>query len=165
MNYIKNILVDLTGYLGVDNQNRITKNIYLGNYKCSKKEYIEKHNFDVIINCTPDLPFESKNTSNYRIPVYDDLTFYSNIILLNHVNRIVNIIHNHHLNNKKILIHCRAGMQRSAAIVAAYLIKFHNLSVEDSITFINNRRPAAFMCGSNFSDCLQIYYKTLQLSS
>ena len=47
-----------------------------GNYKSSFIDYIIKEQFDVIINCTPDIPFQSINTLNHRIPVYDDLTFF-----------------------------------------------------------------------------------------
>lgn len=159
MNYIKNTLVDLTGYIGVDNSNRITKNIYLGNYNSTHSEYISKLKFNVIINCTPDLPFQSDHTSNYRISVYDDMTFYSNLQLLEYITKILPVIKKHDMNNEKILIHCRAGMQRSATVVAAYLMKYYNISLNESISFIQKNRPYAFLCGANFNSCLTIFDK------
>ena len=156
MNYIKNKLVNVTGYFGVDDSNRITKNIHVGNYKSSFIDYIIKEQFDVIINCTPDIPFQSINTLNHRIPVYDDLTFHSNVILAKHITKILPIIHEYNIANKKILIHCRAGMQRSAAVLAAYLIKYNNMSLDTSINTIREYRPSAFLFGSNFNVCLSI---------
>ena len=159
MNYIKNTLVNFTGYVGIDDSNRITKNIHVGNYKSSSIDYITKTQFDVIVNCSPDVPFQSINTLNHRVPVYDDLTFHSNLMLAKHITKILPIIHDYNMANKKILIHCRAGMQRSAAVLAAYLIKYNNMSVKDSITTIRLYRPAAFLCGSNFNVCLNILHK------
>tara|TARA_Y100000389_G_C17322158_1_gene443663 strand:+ start:210 stop:683 length:474 start_codon:yes stop_codon:yes gene_type:complete len=156
MNYIKNKLVNVTGYFGVDDSNRITKNIHVGNYKSAFIDYIIKEQFDVIINCTPDIPFQSINTLNHRIPVYDDLTFHSNVILAKHITKILPIIHEYNIANKKILIHCRAGMQRSAAVLAAYLIKYNNMSLDTSINTIREYRPCAFLFGSNFNVCLSI---------
>ena len=50
-----------------------------------------------------------------------------------------------------VLVHCAAGMQRSAAVVAMYLMaKNPGMKVEDAILYIQARRPIAFTPGPNF---------------
>jgi predicted protein tyrosine phosphatase len=39
-------------------------------------------------------------------------------------------------NNSAVLVHCLAGVSRSPTILAAYLIRVHNMSVQDSLDYI-----------------------------
>ena len=52
MDSIRNLGLNILEYLGVNNYDKITDNIYLGNYKASEREVIDKEKFDVIVNCT-----------------------------------------------------------------------------------------------------------------
>ena len=63
------------------------------------------------------------------------------------------------IQNKTVLVHCYAGMQRSAAIVAAYLIKYKNMSYEDAVQFIRKKRKVSFLTGSNFNIALLLFEK------
>ena len=76
MDHLKTKFVDSFEFLEVLNYNKITNNIYLGNQKSSKSDIINKESFDVIVNCTPKLPFYSHKI-NYRINVKDDLAYHS----------------------------------------------------------------------------------------
>ena len=54
--------------------------------------------------------------------------------------RLLPIIHSELINNKGVLVHCIFGRSRSASIVAAYLIKYKNMTTEEAIRFIKNKR-------------------------
>ena len=162
MEYIKNSILDLFEYSGVNNHDKITDNILLGNYKSTGKDNIKNSGIDVVINCSPNLPFHNKLLHNYRISVNDDLTNKANLDLFENIINILPIIHNHVKQNHKILIHCKAGMQRSAAVTAAYLMKYHDLSIEEAKKFIQEKRPIAFFMGSNFNLCLLLFQKHLK---
>lgn len=161
MDYLKNKFIDSFEFFGSPNYNQITKNIYLGNYKACKLNSINKENFDIVINCTPKLPFYSDKTINYRINVKDDLAYHSNILLAQYIHKILPIIHKHIQDNKKILIHCRAGMQRSAAVTTCYLMKYHNLNSKDAMRYVKHKRPVAFLSGSNFYTTIKLIEKSI----
>lgn len=161
MEFIRNSCLYLLELAGVNNYDKITNNIYLGNYKASHNDSINSAKFDVVVNCTATLPFNSNKTHNYRLPVYDDLTTRSNVLLFENIMRILPILHMHVKNNDRILIHCKAGMQRSVTLVIAYLVKYHNLSMEDARFLVKSKRSVAYMTGSNFNLCLTMLDKNL----
>lgn len=161
MDNIRNFGLNILESLGVNNYDKITNNIYLGNYKSSKRKIIDMEKFDVIVNCTATLPFHHNKTYNHRLRVHDNLTTISNIELFQNIMRILPIIHNHVKNNRKILIHCKAGMQRSVTLVVAYLVKYHKLNIEQAKSYVKSKRSVAYMTGSNFNLCLVMLDKNL----
>lgn len=45
---------------------------------------------------------------------------------------------------KPILIHCMAGVSRSATVTIAYIMKQHNMSLNDAAAFVFKKRPIIF---------------------
>ncbi|KAJ3411536.1 phosphatase, partial [Chytridiales sp. JEL 0842] len=43
--------------------------------------------------------------------------------------------------NGTVLVHCVAGISRSATIVVAYLMKSNNMSFEESMEFVKSKKP------------------------
>ena len=62
---------------------------------------------------------------------------------------------------KPVLVHCAAGMQRSAAVTAMYLIATHRMRPEQAKTYIQNKRPIAFRPGAIFLDLLTDFINPL----
>ena len=44
--------------------------------------------------------------------------------------------------NGRVLVHCNAGISRSAAIVMAYLIQNEGMNVNDAFSYLRSKRPA-----------------------
>jgi len=155
----------LNYYYKVHFSNQITDKVWLGNYADSSNEnFIKDNNIKVIINCSKDLPFYFNNQEvpyKYRIPVDDDRQDNSLYIMYLYLPKIVDIMKFHINRNENIYVHCHAGMQRSACVVAAYLISKHNLHPGAAITHIKNQRPIAFSPFINFEKSLLSYYSTL----
>ena len=137
-------------------ENKIINNIYLGNYNDSmNNDFI--NDFNLIINCSKDLPFNSNinnNIKKIRVSINDDLSKQSNIDLYNYLNYITNVIHQYNNNNKKIFIYCYAGKQRSPSIIAAYLIKYYNFSTYEAINYIKQKKNNTFKPKVNFYNSL-----------
>jgi protein-tyrosine phosphatase len=51
---------------------------------------------------------------------------------------------------KKVLVHCAAGMQRSAACVAMFLVSQFRCTTDEAIAYTKSRRPIAFYGNANF---------------
>ena len=61
------------------------------------------------------------------------------------------------MSGKCILVHCMAGMQRSAASVAMFLIAYRGMHLQDSMKMIKDRRSIAFFPSPNFLRSIQYF--------
>jgi len=112
----------------------IITGLWLGNYKCAlDKSFLKAKDISVIINCTPNKPFitEMENDDDietYRIPVNDSLLERDFILMQDYFKIILPLLIKKYIIEKRsILIHCQAGKQRSAILMAALLKKKYYL--------------------------------------
>ena len=93
----------------------------------------------------------------YRIPIDDNLQ-NSEIYEMSKFLTIILPIINSHLNHQKdnILIHCYAGIQRSAIVVLSYLYKYVDSDINKCINYMKQKRPIVFTPKMNFKK--SIYY-------
>ena len=54
-----------------------------------------------------------------------------------------------------VLVHCSAGRQRSATVVAAYLMKYHGLDLDTTLEFMKGKKPDVFFPEANFMSVLR----------
>jgi protein-tyrosine phosphatase len=63
-------------------------------------------------------------------------------------------------------VHCHAGRQRSAAVIAAYIMKYEGLDLTETIRYMRSRKPDVFRPNINFLPVLQkvesIFKKTVE---
>jgi predicted protein tyrosine phosphatase len=134
-----------------DIANLILPRLWLGNREASiDPEFLQKHHISVVFNCTKDLPFTDLPVKKYRVPVDDNLQKQE----LDNMETwgpeaVYKVLAEYH-RGETILIHCFAGMQRSAAIMAMTLIVLSDKPADTVIAFIRSKRPIAFFPGENF---------------
>lgn len=56
---------------------------------------------------------------------------------------------------KDVVVHCFAGQQRSATVVAAYVMRQTGWTPEQTVEFIKSKKPDAFLGGVHFMDSLK----------
>jgi rhodanese-related sulfurtransferase len=140
----------------------IIRNLWIGNYKdVCDKFLIKKLNFDIIINVSKDLEYEKLPNIKYkRVPIDDNPSISyleDNEKLLSIFPNLIEFIHISLKNNKKIFVHCYAGKQRSAAVIAGYLMKYGELKFDEVIEILRSKREIIFKPECNFKHCLYKY--------
>ena len=156
-------------------------------------KWLQQNNVKLIVNVSKDLPFSSNaphlattpNTLMLRVYI-DDIytsdvavrTFEQNSMSL-HLDHVVDFIHIILKDpNSAVVVHCLHGIQRSAAIIVGYLLKYGRSEIKNTvpaqlytyqsyldkaIQYVINKRPKAFVGGKyiNFADSMKKYDKIL----
>jgi len=140
------------------NADEIIPRLWLGNVRASQDDtFIKQNNIEVVFNCTKNLSFSPSIPNKYRIPLDDNLEEEEIRNMALWSNEIAFKIIAEYLSGKAILVHCMAGMQRSAAAVAMFLIAFQKMRAPDAIQYIKEKRKIAFFTQANFGPSI-IYF-------
>jgi protein-tyrosine phosphatase len=118
-------------------------------------EFLKKNNITVVFNCTKDLPFHSSIIKRYRVPVDDNLEPVEINNMRVWAPEIVYKVLREYRAGHTILVHCFAGMQRSAAVVAMTLIVLTKKSPDEIMAKIRELRPIAFFPAANFEKSIR----------
>lgn len=139
------------------NVHKIFPNLWIGNRRIiNNTTFFEQNNIDLIVNCTPDLPFPDIDSSicTLRIPVYDSGLDKDYILMESYFHLYIPLLSNTIKNNKNILVYCKAGKQRSCIVAAAILFHlFYNdcnnkqLFANSIFEYIQCKRLPAFNFG------------------
>jgi protein tyrosine phosphatase len=139
--------------------NEILPGLWLGNVNASKDDaFIRTNNINVIFNCTKTLPFNVNVEHKYRVPIDDNLEKEEIRNLALWAPEVAFKLFRHVRNGDRILVHCMAGMQRSAACIAIYLIFAKQCTPSEAISFIKSKRPIAFHTQANFKESIESFY-------
>lgn len=141
---INSIIVHLTNnYVLEPNANLIFFNIWLGNLNSAyDQNFINQNKIKSIINVCDKIPNIFSLVQYVNYPLTDKNACYHQ--LLDIFNQCAEIIHQSVVRNETILVHCKKGHHRSAAIVAYYLMKYQKMKLDYIIKLIKKNRPAAF---------------------
>lgn len=145
----------------------IIPNLWLGDITSSQD--VNFHNYyriDCVFNCSKELKFIPKNKLkhkqiHYRIPVHDNLKKEEIVAFANNSVQVIATLDKQLKKNKKVLVHCYAGAQRSAAVVTMYLIYKYKFTPIEAIKKVKKIRPQAFPRSVNFKDAIFFFYETL----
>ena len=136
--------------------NMILPRLWLGNRNSAlDDDFLQKNNITVIFNCTKDLPFSHFPTRKYRVPVDDNLQHHEIENMERWAPEIVYKVVSEYNQGRNVLIHCYAGVQRSAAVTAMTLIALSNKSTDEIISYIREKRPVAFFPMANFEKSIR----------
>lgn len=148
--------------------NEVHPRIYVGNFKASQDiQWLRENKITVIVNCTKDLKFSPEMSHTfvkytYRIPIDDNLELEEINNLTNWAPEAVFNIVERWREGHSILIHCAAGMQRSAATAAMTIYVLQGYTdYKQAISQVKSGRPIAFLPSANFKTSIQqfaLYY-------
>ena len=158
-------------YTRYNNANEICHGLWLGDHVSSENfNFLRQKQIKLVINCTKDLqiPEEYKilSINAIRLPLTDNSITVDSKILNDNIDGTENAIHYYLSNGAHVLVHCYAGRQRSATIVAYYLMKRYFFGNYDSVFFyIQQQRPVAFTPSHRLKDYLKKRFQKKYLLS
>ncbi len=145
----------------------ISNQIFIGDMNDAQRwDTLSQNKINIVVNCTKDLPnYFCKNPeiAYYRLPVEDDRTGVEITSFYYFAKQLVPLLAKEHENGSRILIHCRAGMQRSAALVLLLLIYLrptcdaitgkttYNSRVDDVAFYMLSKRQCVFNYGTDMN--------------
>lgn len=140
---------------------RIIKGLWIGSEGDSADPtFYTRHQIRLVINATPSIPMRAPaDVRVYRIPVDDAPD--ANDTMLRHFPTAVLLIDEVLSHGHNVLVHCRAGMQRSAAVVAAYLMWKRGLTADQALEYVNKRKPETFWPRPTFEPALRAWQRAL----
>jgi rhodanese-related sulfurtransferase len=103
-----------------------------------------------IVNCSRDLPMLSSQGVRLAIDDAPD----ENDRMLGFFPRATRLIRERLREGDEVIVHCWAGQQRSAAVVAAYLMRYDHISKERAMAFVRRCKADAFSWGATFDPAL-----------
>lgn len=146
-----------------DNANEIVPRLWLGNAKAAHDPvFLKEKGIYTVFNCSKDIPFHSLAKRCYRVPVDDNLQTEEirNMELWSF--ETISKLCQEYRTGSTILVHCAAGMQRSAAVVAMFLLATAKVSSDEAMAHIRSKRPIAFMPMANFSRAIKGFEASVQ---
>ncbi|NBV77843.1 hypothetical protein EBR66_06785 [bacterium] len=151
-----------TLYQKANPADEIIPGLWLGNRQAAlDPTFAEQKKIRAVFNCSKDIPFNPSIPRQYRVPVDDsrqepdiqNMEKWSYEI----VYKIAQEMRKAVADRTGILVHCAAGMQRSAAATAMYLIATRGITTDQAIAFIRSKRPIAFQPEPNFEKSIRAF--------
>lgn len=140
---------------------RILPHLYLGSQKdVLNKDLMTQNGISYVLNASnscpkPDFICESRFM---RIPINDNYCEK----LLPWLDKSIEFIDKAKLSSCQVIVHCLAGVSRSATIAIAYIMKTMGMSSDDAYRFVKDRRPS-ISPNFNFLGQLLEYERSLKL--
>ncbi|XP_043915004.1 dual specificity protein phosphatase 8 isoform X2 [Protopterus annectens] len=140
---------------------KILPHLYLGSQKdVLNKDLMAQIGITYVLNASNNCPKPDFISESHfmRIPVNDNYCEK----LLPWLDKSTEFIDKAKLSNGRVIVHCLAGISRSATIAIAYVMKTMGMSSDDAYRFIKDRRPS-ISPNFNFLGQLLEYEKSLKL--
>ncbi|ANB13451.1 tyrosine protein phosphatase YVH1 [Sugiyamaella lignohabitans] len=136
--------------------NKITDNIYLGSfYALSATKTLRQNNVTHILSLVEtDIKSEFLEGFKHMRVQIDDIEDEN---IIQYFPRIIAFMDDAINAGNSILVHCMAGVSRSATAVCAYLMRTHVWTSEQALTFVKSKRSVANP-NTSFLDQLKIFY-------
>lgn len=115
----------------------------------------KRHGITLVVNCTRNVPFSIPGVQRVRVAVDDDPTDAEDMAL--HLPRAVAAIEDHLARGGAVLVHCHAGISRSASVAAAYVMYKEGLGPRQAMARVRAAKPETFGPHPNFATALEAF--------
>lgn len=129
-----NIIIEPTESLG---------GICVGNLKASQDPaFLKAFNIDVVLDVAGvAYQYPDQMIRHCKVVVADDHVEFDLSVFFDDC---FDYIQEHRKKGCNVLVHCHAGISRSATIVIGYLMKYENMNLKTSLAFVLKKRPCIY---------------------
>lgn len=129
--------------------------LFLGNATAATNEkWLKDNDIDKILNVTPyDYQYPDA-VQVVQVPHIDNDHHLTQVKMYKKLPHMIDLVRTWLKEGKNVLVHCKAGVNRSPTVVIAYLVQYHDMSVQDATKLVREQRPAAYFFGNNFEKAL-----------
>lgn len=115
----------------------------IGDYRGSQDlECLKTFNIAVVLDVAgTGYRHPDKIVQHFKVVKADDNPEFD---LSVHFNDCFDYIHEHRTKGYTVLVHCGAGISRSATIVIGYLMKYQGMNLKSSLDFLVEKRPCVY---------------------
>ena len=128
----------------------IINNLFLGSkISAHNLPLLIQHQIFVILNCAIEIPNAFQNDDRFEyltLELDDDPEFDLSPFLSSAMDFLLNNIQQ----NKRVLVHCQAGISRSVSVILVYLLIESQMTLRDAFLLVKNKRPQAQPNGGFF---------------
>lgn len=120
---------------------KIVDQLYLGNIKAATdKKLLKRHGITHVLQVAGGFRPMFQNDFVYKVIEVGDVASAN---LLRHLPAAIQFIKDG-MRQGGVLVHCFAGVSRSATCVIAYLMQERQMQFEQAFSFVSKRRPVVF---------------------
>jgi protein-tyrosine phosphatase len=139
----------------------ILPNVFLGSFECARnKAWLKARNVSHIVSVIEAFrPLYPEDFWYHHIPVID----IDSTELMPHFEPTHQFMDTAIDSGSAVLVHCAAGISRSATIVTSYVMKKQQMTAQQALAFVTGKRP--IVCPNlGFRRQLEDYEKQLKKS-
>jgi len=107
---------------------------------------------DVVISLYPweKYEIEREDVERIEIAMYDSLDQ-----AFEQVDSLARLVNKYRDDGKNVLVHCQAGLNRSSLVATRALMLDLNMSADDAIKLVREKRSEACLCNPSFEEYLR----------
>lgn len=136
-NHLLSADVNLILYPPYSAVDRIVPGLYLCGFSGATKEMLQQMKINLLVNVTWELPLlKVQGLTAYRVPVDD--TPEENIG--RYFDEVADLLEANRRVGRRSMVHCLAGVSRSATLVLAYLLKYTTFSLHQAFAHLHSTR-------------------------
>lgn len=145
----------------------VIKNLFIGNIQdAANKSFLESNHINLVINCCKEYTVDynylnSINITCIMLDYFDSLE--QDLDIKGKLLTTIKLIDDH-LSNERggVIVHCAAGVSRSASVLIAYLMWKNRINFESAFRILKQVRPIVEP-NSNFVYQLKSFEKLLSI--
>jgi protein-tyrosine phosphatase len=65
------------------------------------------------------------------------------------------------LKKQKVFVFCNSGIQKSASVIACYLMKYSKITPKEAVRFIKSKHPIAFLDDIAYISAMEYFHRQL----